>query len=400
MNNFLKTMKALLIALLITATAASCQSEYPDLKDGLYAEIVTTNGTMVAELYYDKVPVTVANFVGLADGTHPKLKDSLKGKPFYNGIIFHRVIDNFMIQGGDPTGTGSGSPGFKFMSEFDNTLSHNQPGILSMANSGGFGTNGSQFFITEIPTTQLDGFTKDGNLKNCAQRGTSCHTVFGLVVKGLDIQDAISNVETGSRDKPKTDVVMEAVNIIRIGAAAKAFNAAKVFTEQEPLLSTKIEDIKTKQIELLKEKSKASAQAFIKNNTGLGEVVETATGLVMIKSHVSKGKSPKPSDKVLIDCTGYFEDGRFFYTTVAKKAKAFNEYNEQADKQGAYKPFAMPYNDSASLVPGFREAMLTMNVGDKVKAFVPSHLGYGVSGRGPIPPNTNLVFDIEIKGIK
>ncbi|MGB6268257.1 MAG: peptidylprolyl isomerase, partial [Olleya sp.] len=115
-------MKLLIIALMVSLSSTSCQEKYPDLEDGLYAEFVTNKGIMVAKLFYDKVPVTVANFVGLAEGTHPKLADSLKGKPFYNGIIFHRVMDKFMIQGGDPTGTGMGSAGFKFFSEFDKSL--------------------------------------------------------------------------------------------------------------------------------------------------------------------------------------------------------------------------------------------------------------------------------------
>lgn len=401
MTNFFKTMKTFMIALLVIATAGSCQNEYPDLKDGLYAEIVTNKGKMVAELYYEKVPVVVANFVGLAEGTHPKLEGDLKGKPFYNGITFHRVMDKFMIQGGDPTATGTGSAGYKFMSEFDSTLSHDRAGILSMANSGGFATNGSQFFITEVVRTQLDAFNADGSLKNCNAPRTSCHSVFGLLVKGLDVQDSISNVKVLAGNKPEVDVVMESVNIIRIGASAKAFDAPTVFTEQEPTLAKKIEDINAKQAEIIKEKTKAAAQTFIKNNSNIkGELKEFPTGLIMIKTFESNGKTPTSDDTVLIDCTGYFEDGRFFYTTVEEKAKEFNQYNEQAAKQGAYKPFPMPYNDSASLVPGFRQAMLNMNVGDKAKIFVPSYLGYGAAGRGPIGPNTNIVFDIEIKNIK
>ena len=129
MNLIKKQMKFLLIAFIASFSAMSCQDKYPDLPDGLYAEFKTNKGTMVAKLFYDKVPVTVANFVGLAEGTHPKLADSLKGKPFYNGITFHRVMDKFMIQGGDPTGTGMGSAGFKFYSEFDTSLSHDKAGI-------------------------------------------------------------------------------------------------------------------------------------------------------------------------------------------------------------------------------------------------------------------------------
>ncbi|WGD35089.1 peptidylprolyl isomerase [Olleya sp. YS] len=396
-------MKLIIIALMVSLSSTSCQDKYPDLEDGLYAEIVTNYGTMVAKLYYDKVPVTVANFVGLAEGTHPKLADTLKGKPFYNGVIFHRVMDKFMIQGGDPTGTGMGSAGFKFYSEFDPSLSHNKAGILSMANSGGVNTNGSQFFITEVPRTNLDAFLADGSLKNCNAPRTSCHPVFGELVLGLDVQDTISNVPVaGPRGTtPVDDVVMQQVNIIRKGKDAKAFDAAKVFTEQEPLLPKKLEDLKAEMQEKMKAQAKEAADKFIKDNIDKkGEVKEFSTGLVMILDAKPNGVTPKASDRVLIDCTGYLENGTFFWTTKAEDAKKANQYNEDADKQGAYKPFGMPYNESATLVPGFREAMLNMDIGDKARIFVPSYLGYGASGNGPIPPNANIIFDLELVGLE
>ncbi|WP_397363243.1 peptidylprolyl isomerase [Olleya sp. R77988] len=393
-------MKLIIIALMVSLSAASCQEKYPDVEDGIYAEFVTNKGTMVAKLFYDKVPVTVANFVGLAEGTHPKLADSLKGKPFYNGIIFHRVMNKFMIQGGDPTGTGMGSAGFKFYSEFDSTLSHDKPGILSMANSGRFDTNGSQFFITEVPKKNLDAFNADGSLKDCNRPRTSCHAVFGELVLGLDVQDTISNVPVKGT-KPVDNVIIEKLNIIRKGKDAKAFDAAKVFTEQEPLLPQKIEDIKQKAMEALKMKSKEAASKFLKDNADRkGEVKEFSTGMVMILDKKANAITPKASDRVLIDCTGYLENGKFFWTTLAEDAKKAGQYNEDADKQGAYKPFGMPYNESATLVPGFREAMLNMNIGDKARIFVPSFLGYGASGNGPIPPNANIIFDLEVVGFE
>ena len=206
----------LFLAVLGLLSNTSCKEKYPDLPDGLYAEFVTNKGVMVAELYYDKTPVTVANFVALAEGKHPQVSQQYKNKPYYNGIIFHRVINNFMIQGGDPTGTGSGSPGYSFGDEFDPELKHDQPGILSMANSGP-STNGSQFFITEIPTPHLD----------------NRHTVFGKLVMGLDIQDSISNVAT-TRDKPNDPVVIEQLNIIRKGSKVKSYDALKAWNEELP----------------------------------------------------------------------------------------------------------------------------------------------------------------------
>jgi len=386
---------------IIKQLAASCDKSNYDIEDGLYAEIVTTKGTMVAKLHYDKVPVVVANFVGLAEGTHPKLADSLKGKPFYNGIIFHRVMDKFMIQGGDPTGTGMGDPGFKFMSEFDSSLSHDKAGILSMANSGGLNTNGSQFFITEVPKTNLDPFYEDGSFKNCNGRRVSCHSVFGELVIGLDVQDSISNVPV-SNTRPIEDVVINAVNIIRKGKDAKAFDAPKVFTEQEPKLGDKIKAITEKAAEAAKEKAKVAADTFKKENSGMtGELFESPTGMIMINNKAANGKKPTSAQKVLVDCSAYFTNGSLLYTTIADVAKANNQYNEQQDKGGNYKPFAMIYNESATLVSGFREAMLKMDIGDKARVFVPSYLGYGAAGRPPrVPPNTDLYFDIELVGIE
>ncbi len=402
MNLIKSHMKLLFIALIASLSATSCQDKYPDLQDGLYAEIVTTKGTMVAQLFYDKVPVTVANFVGLAEGTHPQLPDSLKGKPFYNGITFHRVMDKFMIQGGDPTGTGRGSAGYRFHSEFDKDLRHNKPGILSMANSGGLATNGTQFFITEVPYPSLDAFDANGNVKACDQPRVSCHGVFGELVKGIEVQDSISNVKVGTGNKPLEDVIINKVNIIRKGADAKAFDAVKVFTTEEPLLSEKFDALKTEAESRVKEEAKKAAEVFKTENKDLeGELIESPTGLVMILNKAKNGKTPKNTEKVLIHSTGYFVNGDLFYTTQVDVAKKFNQYNENAEKNGAYKPFAMIYNESATLVPGFREAMLKMNVGDKARIFVPSYLGYGPSGRRPrIPPNTNLVFDLELVGIE
>ena len=196
----MKIFKTLLTLCVLTLFigVTSCQEEkYSDLGDGVFAEIVTNKGTMVAKLNYEKTPVTVANFVALAEGTHPMVDSTFKGKPYFNGIIFHRVMDKFMIQGGDPTGTGTGGPGYKFGDEFDESLKHDKPGILSMANSGP-ATNGSQFFITEGPTAHLD----------------NRHTVFGELVLGLDVQDSISNVAVEPRsNKPLDSIVMEEVNI-------------------------------------------------------------------------------------------------------------------------------------------------------------------------------------------
>jgi peptidylprolyl isomerase len=173
-------------------------------EEGIFAEINTTKGTILVQFEYVKTPLTVANFVGLAEGSIENTFKA-KGTPFFDGIIFHRVIPNFMIQGGDPTGSGMGDPGYKFRDEFDATLRHDRAGVLSMANSGP-GTNGSQFFITHNETPWLDGK----------------HTVFGYVVEGQNVVNAIQQGDA-----------IETIKIIRVGKEAKAFDAAKIFAEMK-----------------------------------------------------------------------------------------------------------------------------------------------------------------------
>jgi cyclophilin family peptidyl-prolyl cis-trans isomerase len=370
-------------ALFVLLTAAACQDKYPDLEDGLYAEIITNKGTMVASLAYDKVPVTVANFVALAEGNHPMMKEEFKGKKYYNGLTFHRVMDKFMIQGGDPTGTGSGDPGYKFPDEFHPDLQHDKPGMLSMANSGP-NSNGSQFFITEIPVPSLN----------------NRHAVYGELVMGLEVQDSISNVKTVPGDKPVEDVVINEVNIIRKGSAAKAFDAPKVFTEEMPLITKRQEEAKENAMKIAQEKAKEAQAAFLKDNEKLeGRVLNLSSGVSMIFTNESNGEKPASTEQVLVDTAGYFENGELIWTTWKEVAEKNGKYDERAAQQNGYQPFPMIYNESATLVPGFREAMLNMKVGDKARVFIPSFLGYGESGRGTIPPNTNLIFDIEIAGI-
>jgi len=271
-----------------------------------------------------------------------------------------------------------------------------------MANSGGLETNGTQFFITEKvsqSTTNLNAFLADGTLKNCAQRGVSCHAVFGEVVIGMEVHDSISNVPV-TKDRatrPLEDVVINKLNIIRKGASAKAFDAAKTFTEDEPKLAERHKALEDKQLEMQKEKAKVAADNFKETYKDLkGEIFESPTGMIMIKTKDAKGIKPKESDRVNVNCAGYFEDGTLFYTTWADVAKANGIYNEKADEQGAYKPFDRAYNSRAGLIPGFREAFLKLNIGDKAKVFIPSFLGYGAVQNGPIPANSNLIFDIEL----
>ena len=357
------------VVLLVLANI-SCQTSYPKLKDGLYAEFVTNKGTMVAELYYDKVPVTVANFVALAEGNHPLVKDEYKGKRYYDGITFHRVVNNFMIQGGDPTGTGAGNPGYKFPDEIVPALVHDRKGILSMANSGP-ATNGSQFFVTLKETPWLNGK----------------HTVFGEVVEGIEIVDAIGLVDVQPQsNKPLDDVMIQTVNIINKGGQKiVSFTDAMTKVEQEN---------KAKQAAI----SKYAAGMKAKFDALKKEAQKMPSGLVIHWDKKTGAQRPAEGTKVLVNYAGFLENnGRLFDTNNALLARDYNMINPQREAQNGYRPVPMSYSKDASLNPGFLEALLLMSVGDKVTAYVPSYLGYGERGAGEvIPPNSDLVFEIEI----
>jgi cyclophilin family peptidyl-prolyl cis-trans isomerase len=400
-----KTLQLFVLFLLLTAT--SCKEEYPDLEDGLYAEFITTKDTMIAKLFYDKVPVTVANFVALAEGNHPMAEEKYKGKPFYDGITFHRVMDNFMIQGGDPTGTGSGTPGYRFTADFDASLKHDRPGILSMANSGGTNTNGSQFFITEVPYPSLDAFDADGNMKPCDQPRVSCHSVFGELVKGIEVQDSISNVKTGPGNKPVEDVVITKLNIIRKGSAAKAFNAPKVFEEGLPKVEEGFaklkEEARLKAEQELKEREEKTANAAKEIKPMLDEYTSKSSTLASgLKKYViteGTGAKPKTGQQAMIAYEGYYVDGRLFDSNLLEVAEKYGMVNERRKAANAYGPMKMRISPDEQMISGFKEALASMKVGEKAFFYIPSHLAYGERGRGNIPPNTDLTFVLEMSEI-
>lgn len=397
-----KTLQLFVLFLLITAS--SCNEDYPDLEDGLYAEFVTTKDTMIAKLFYDKVPVTVANFVALAEGNHPMTEEQYKGKPFYDGLIFHRVMDNFMIQGGDPTATGSGTPGYRFTADFDASLKHDRPGILSMANSGGTNTNGSQFFITEVPYPSIDAFDADGNMKPCDQPRVSCHSVFGELVKGIEVQDSISNVKTGPGNKPVEDVVITKLNIIRKGSAAKAFNAPKVFEEGLPAVEEGFaklkEEARLKAEKERKEREEKTANAAKEIKPMLDEYTSKsstlASGLKKYVINKGTGVKPKIGQQAMIAYEGYYIDGRLFDSNLLEVAEKYGMVNERRKAAGAYGPMKMRISPDEQMISGFKEALASMKVGEKAFFYIPSHLAYGERGRGSIPPNTDLTFVLEM----
>lgn len=385
MKIFKHSMK--IIALALFTTLMSCGDRYPDLEDGLYAEFVTTMDTMVVKLHYDKTPVTVANFVLLAEGNHPMVDSIFKGKKFYDSLIFHRVMDKFMIQGGDPAGTGSGSPGYRFGDEFDESLKHDKPGILSMAN-GGPGTNGSQFFITEVPTPWLD----------------NKHTVFGEVVLGLDVQDSISNVKVGAGSRPEKNVVILELNIISKGFDARNFDALKTWETELPKLEEKA---KQKAEEARKKQEEAQKIIDAKINAAAAETLpllndyksksKTLTSGLMIHT-IIKGNGPKPKQGTTVNVyyEGYFTDGKLLDSNRKEIAEKFGMYHAQRDQQGGYNSTPMVVSPDAQMVAGFKEGLANMNVGDKTYLYLPSHLGWGEQGRPPIQPNTDVIFIIEM----
>ncbi|GGX23201.1 peptidylprolyl isomerase [Aquimarina muelleri] len=373
----MKKLNLLLFLTTISLVFSSCNEKYPELQDGIYAEIVTNKGTTVAKLHYDLTPMTVANFISLAEGTNTMVDSIYKGKKYYNGILFHRIIKDFMIQTGDPLGTGTGDPGYKFPDEIVDSLSHKSKGILSMANSGP-GTNGSQFFITLKETPWLNGK----------------HTVFGEIVLGQDIIDSIGVAKTGPRDKPEEEIKMLEVNIIRKGSNAKSFDTESAFTNKLKVL----EEEKAEKEKAEKEKAEKIAAKF-------NELKATATklesGLEIAFVNQGDGEQPKSTDMVNVNYAGYFTDGKNFDTNIAEKAKELGTFDERraADPRG-YAPMPMSYSPEAKMIPGFKEGVQKMKVGDKAVLFIPSHLAYGEKGVGPIPANTDLIFELELVSIQ
>ena len=309
-----------------------------DLQDGLYAKITTNRGDIVVSLSFDKTPMTVSNFVGLAEGV---LNLKNPGTPYYDGLKFHRVIDEFMIQTGCPQGTGTGGPGYTFPDEFVEELKHENPGVLSMANAGP-GTNGSQFFITHVPTPWLDGK----------------HSVFGHVIEGLDIVNSIEQ-----------DDVMETVEILRIGKDAESFVVSKESFADEVVKIQAIEQARLAKIHEVLERE-------LENRWPNAE--KTSSGLRYVITQEGKGSEmPKVGTTVTVHYTGTLLDGKMFDSSV---------------KRGEPAQFAI-----GQVIEGWNEALVTMKKGEKRTLIIPPELGYGQQGYpGVIPPNSYLVFDVEL----
>jgi len=348
----MKTLSKLFLLTLII-TSMSCQDEYPNLEDGLYAKFDTNYGEFIAKLYHDKAPMTVGNFVALAEGNNPKALEKYQGKKYFDSLTFHRIIDGFMIQGGDPLGTGQGDPGYKFPDETDTGLTHDTIGVLSMANSGP-NTNGSQFFITLQPQPRLNG----------------SYSVFGQIAEGQSVVDSIGKVETDTRNKPKEDVRINTVEIVRKGKEAKEFDAVKAFEEGIQAF----EDAEAKKEEEINNKI----------NTMYDNLEETESGLkYVITTENSTGQQPQAGDMVSVHYEGRLIDGTVF---------------DSSFKRDQPIEFAL---GQRRVIAGWDEGVALLKKGEKATFVIPPDLGYGPRGAGGvIPPNAYLVFDVELVDIK
>ena len=310
------------------------------MKDGLYAKFSTPKGAILLSLTFAETPGTVGNFVGLAEGT---IKNEVKeeGTPYYNGLKFHRVIEDFMVQGGCPQGSGTGGPGYQFNDEFHSDLKHDKPGVLSMANAGP-GSNGSQFFITHIPTPWLDGK----------------HTVFGFVEEGQDVVDAIAQNDT-----------INSLEIIRVGADAEAFDAANAFTNFE-----------TNRLKNIVEQQKAKAEALAGITEGFDK---TDSGLFYKIETVGTGTKPSQGQNVSVHYEGILLDGTVFDSSYKRNAPIDFTLGE------------------GQVIKGWDEGIALLSKGAKATFIIPSDLGYGSAGAGGvIPPDATLKFEVELVDFK
>ena len=305
--------------------------------NGLFARIDTNKGDIVVRLEFQRTPLTVINFVALAEGK----MDAARGRPYYDGLIFHRVISDFMIQGGCPQGNGMGGPGYRFPDEIVPDLRHDGPGVLSMANSGP-GTNGSQFFITHVPTPWLDGN----------------HTVFGRVVEGQNVVNAIAQGDSINR-----------ITIIRNGPHAEQFQA-----DQEAF---------NRALNATAGMTPSQREAIIAQiNRDYPNAQRSSSGIWYTVERQGTGIRPSAGQTAQVNYTGSFLSGEAF---------------DSSDTRG--RPFEFPVG-AGRVIRGWDEMVLDMRVGERRVAVIPPELAYGERGSGPIPPNSFLVFSMELIGVR
>jgi len=310
------------------------------MENGIYAKFNTGKGSILVKLTHDLTPGTVGNFVALAEGNMEN-KVKPQGQKFYDGLTFHRVIPDFMIQGGCPKGTGTGDPGYKFDDEFHPSLKHDRPGVLAMANSGP-ASNGSQFYITHVPTSWLDGK----------------HTVFGHVIEGQDVVDAVAQGDN-----------LNSVEIIRVGEEAEKWNAIEAFIA--------LKGARLKRDAALKAESEAKMEQLA---AGFDK---TESGLRYKMIQKGEGKRAEAGKTVSVHYEGSLENGKVFDSSYPRK-----------------KPIEFRLGQG-QVIEGWDEGIALLQVGDKARFVIPSDLGYGASGAGGvIPPNATLIFDVELMDVK
>jgi len=310
------------------------------MENGIYAKFNTGKGSILVKLTHDLTPGTVGNFVALAEGNMEN-KVKPQGQKFYDGLTFHRVIPDFMIQGGCPKGTGTGDPGYKFDDEFHPSLKHDRPGVLAMANSGP-ASNGSQFYITHVPTSWLDGK----------------HTVFGHVIEGQDVVDAVAQGDS-----------LESVEIIRVGEEAEKFNAIEAFVG--------LKGARLKRDAALKAESEAKMEQLA---AGFDK---TDSGLRYKMINKGDGKKAEAGKTVAVHYEGSLENGKVFDSSYPRK-----------------KPIEFRLGQG-QVIEGWDEGIALLQVGDKARFVIPSDLAYGAAGAGGvIPPHATLIFDVELMDVK
>jgi peptidyl-prolyl cis-trans isomerase A (cyclophilin A) len=310
------------------------------MENGIYAKFNTSKGSILVKLTHDLTPGTVGNFVALAEGNMEN-KVKPQGVKYYDGLSFHRVIPDFMIQGGCPKGTGTGDPGYKFDDEFHSSLKHDRPGVLSMANAGP-GTNGSQFFITHVPTSWLD----------------NKHTVFGHVIEGQEVVDAVAQGDQ-----------LETLEIIRVGEEAQNWNAIEAFIGLRGAR--------------MKREAALKAEAEAKMEQLAAGFEKTESGLRYQFIQRGSGKKAENGKTVAVHYEGSLENGKVFDSSYPRK-----------------KPIEFRLGQG-QVIEGWDEGIALLQVGDKARFVIPSDLAYGPSGAGGvIPPHATLIFDVELMDVK
>lgn len=345
-----------------------------ELEDGMYAKITTNKGDIMLQLEYEKAPMTVASFVGLAEGT---IENSAveAGTPYFDGLKFHRVVPDFVIQGGDPDGTGQGGPGYQFPQEIHPDLKHDKAGTLAMANAGP-NTNGSQFYITHKATPNLDGH----------------YNVFGYTIQNDISMETVNSIAAND--------IMQKIEIIRVGTDAGSFDASEVF-------NIKQEDIKVEM----------ERQAAIEDSLSVIRQIKArelmAERLAQVDDLIAKAKNGKDGLKYIITKDANApkitngdvaqihyvlyakEDGRMIDVSVESIAKDNGIY----DKRRPYQPLQVGIGNG-EVIKGWDQGLTYFGKGDKGILIVPPSLGYGENGvPGMIPPNTTLIFEIEIMDV-